>query len=58
MSLGDSAMAAAGSVVTKSIPAGEIHAGNPAVFARSRSIGKTGALMNASTPSELAEVAP
>lgn len=41
VSLGDSAVAAAGSIVTKSIPAGEIHAGNPAVFARRRSIRRT-----------------
>ncbi|MDQ6708535.1 MAG: hypothetical protein M3Z85_21455, partial [Acidobacteriota bacterium] len=41
VSLGDSAVAGAGSVVTKSIPAGEIHAGNPAVFARHRSIRRT-----------------
>ncbi len=58
VSLGDSAVAAAGSVVTKSIPAGEIHAGNPAVFARRRSIRKAGALRNVSTASELTGVAP
>ena len=34
---GECAVAAAGSVVTKSIPEYEIHAGNPATFARRRS---------------------
>ena len=34
--LGDSAIAAFGSVVMKSIPAFEVHAGNPAVFVRRR----------------------
>ncbi len=39
VTLGEGAVAAAGSVITKSIPGGEIHAGNPAVFARRRSFG-------------------
>jgi putative colanic acid biosynthesis acetyltransferase WcaF len=38
VSLGDSAIAAAGSVVTRSIPAGEVHAGNPASFVKQRVI--------------------
>ncbi len=36
--LGEGAIAAAGSVVTRDIPAFEIHAGNPAVFARRREV--------------------
>ena len=36
--LGVEAIAAAGSVVVKSIPAGEIHAGNPAEFVRRREL--------------------
>jgi putative colanic acid biosynthesis acetyltransferase WcaF len=36
--LGECAVAAAGSVVTKTIPEYEIHAGNPARFARRRSL--------------------
>ncbi len=36
--LGEGAIAAAGSVVTRDIPDFEIHAGNPAVFARRREI--------------------
>ena len=36
--LGEAAVAAAGSVVTRDIPAFEIHAGNPAVFARRREL--------------------
>ncbi|MDQ2844184.1 MAG: WcaF family extracellular polysaccharide biosynthesis acetyltransferase [Acidobacteriota bacterium] len=41
VTLGTHAVAAAGSVVSKSIPAGQIHAGNPAVFVRRRSIKKS-----------------
>lgn len=49
VTLGEHAVAAAGSVVTKSIPAWQIHAGNPAVFVRQRKLrGATdGALMPA-----------
>jgi putative colanic acid biosynthesis acetyltransferase WcaF len=36
VTLGEHAIAAAGSVVTQSIPAWRIHAGNPAVFVRQR----------------------
>ncbi|MGO9242026.1 MAG: WcaF family extracellular polysaccharide biosynthesis acetyltransferase [Bryobacteraceae bacterium] len=36
VTLGEQAVAAAGSVVTKDIPAFEIHAGNPAAFTRRR----------------------
>lgn len=36
VTLGESAIAAAGSVVMRSIPAGEIYAGNPASFVRQR----------------------
>jgi putative colanic acid biosynthesis acetyltransferase WcaF len=36
--LGEGAVAAAGSVVTHSIPAWEVHSGNPAVFVRKRQI--------------------
>jgi putative colanic acid biosynthesis acetyltransferase WcaF len=36
--LGDGAIAAAGSVITGSVPAWEIHAGNPAVFVRKRTM--------------------
>lgn len=57
VSLGDSAVAAAGSVVTKSIPAGEIHAGNPGAFVRRRSIRKTSDSEKPAT-SELQEVTP
>lgn len=39
VALGQCAIAAAGSVVTRSIPAYEIHAGNPASFVRRRVIG-------------------
>ena len=38
ISLGECAIAAAGSVVRKSIPAYEIHGGNPAVFLRRRTV--------------------
>ena len=38
VSLHTSAVAAAGSVITRSIPAGEIHAGNPARLVRRRTI--------------------
>jgi putative colanic acid biosynthesis acetyltransferase WcaF len=36
VSLGEGAVAAAGSIVTRDIPAYEIHAGNPATFIRTR----------------------
>jgi putative colanic acid biosynthesis acetyltransferase WcaF len=36
--LGDGAIATGGSVITKNVPAFEIHAGNPAVFVRRRHI--------------------
>jgi putative colanic acid biosynthesis acetyltransferase WcaF len=36
--LAENAVAAAGSIVTRSIPAGEIHAGNPAKFRRLRAV--------------------
>lgn len=39
--LGKGAVAAAGSVVTKNIPAWEIYAGNPAIFLRSRTVAPT-----------------
>ena len=38
VTLGEGAVAAAGSVVTKSVPAFEVHAGNPAAFTRYRAI--------------------
>ena len=38
VTLGEQAVAAAGSVVTHHIPAGEIHAGNPARFVRRRTL--------------------
>ncbi len=38
VTLGEQAIAAAGSVVTKSIPAGMVYAGNPAVFVRERKV--------------------
>jgi putative colanic acid biosynthesis acetyltransferase WcaF len=38
VTLGECAIAAAGSVVVRSIPPYEIHAGNPAVFSRRREI--------------------
>jgi putative colanic acid biosynthesis acetyltransferase WcaF len=38
VTFGEHAIAAAGSVVTKDIPASQIYAGNPAVFVRHRSI--------------------
>jgi putative colanic acid biosynthesis acetyltransferase WcaF len=39
--LGDGAVAAAGSVVTKSIPDFKVYAGNPAVFVRNRTMKET-----------------
>ena len=44
--LGDGAVAAAGSIVTRRIPAWEIHAGNPASFIRHRVIGDADKLRN------------
>lgn len=38
VSLGEGAVAAAGSVVTRDVPAWEVHAGNPAVFVRRRDL--------------------
>ncbi|MDQ2711844.1 MAG: WcaF family extracellular polysaccharide biosynthesis acetyltransferase [Acidobacteriota bacterium] len=38
VTVGDHAIAAAGSVVTKNIPSWKVYAGNPAVFVRNRSI--------------------
>ena len=42
--LGEGAVAGAGSVVSKSIPAFEIHAGNPAHFAKHRRVGNVQAI--------------
>ncbi len=56
ITVGEQAVAAAGSVVTKNIPAGQVYAGNPAVFVRERSIRHGGSrdLLSYGTPSPLA----
>lgn len=41
VTLGEGAIAAAGSVVNRSVPAGEIHVGNPAIFVRRRRLRST-----------------
>ncbi len=51
--LGEGAIAAAGSIVTRDIPAFEIHAGNPAVFARRREV-RAGTEISATIPVPMA----
>ncbi len=59
VSLGEGAVAAAGSVIAKSLPAWSVYAGNPAVFVRRRSISKasTGLRLEPKTEAAKKEVA-